>query len=193
MKKILLLILFAGILVASYYYLSSKDEERSQTVKLTSVPPDVIKEQDYINSLSEKDIKEEVFYTLPQYVIKPEFGGKIFCANSIFGFDKAASEKSLFVYVWASCEEYYLKGTVVKLGAAISTPLKLKYISVSQKLVYESITLPKNGSEYKSSIAEMFPSQFQAPAIAGIDPAALIPSPKLQADNYYKGRLEVYF
>ena len=193
MKKILLLILFAGILVASYYYISSKEEDRPQNVNPTIVPPDVAREQDYLNSLTDKDIKGEVFYTLPQYVMKPEFGGKVFCADSIFGYEKSVSEKSVSVYVWVYCEEYYLKGGTIHLGTAVSTPVKLKYISLNQKLNYDSITIPKEGSSYKGSIIEIFPEKFQDSAIAGLDNTTLVPSPKIQADNYYKGRLEVYF
>jgi hypothetical protein len=193
MKKILLLILFAGIIVAVYYFISFREENESRNIMPTVVPPDVAREQDYLNSLTDKEIQEEVFFTLSQYVIKPEFGGKVFCADSIFGYDKTVSEKSISVYVWAYCEEYYLKGSTVRLGAAVSKPVKVKYISVNQKLNYDSIIVPNEGSGYKESITEMFPKEFQDQAVAGIDNTTLIPSPKVQADNYYKGRLEVYF
>lgn len=193
MKKILLLILFAGIIVASYYYISSKEENESQNIKPTTIPPDVAREQDYLNSLTDKDIKEEVFFTLPQFIMKPEFGGKVFCADSILGYDKSLSDKSISVYVWAYCEEYYLKGATVKLGAEVSRPVKIKYTSLNQKLNYDSITMPKEGGGYRESIAEMFPEKIQDQVMAGIDNATLIPSPQVQADNYYKGRLEVYF
>ncbi len=190
MKKILLLALLAGIIFGAYYFIFSKDDWESGT-PLSSVS--VSEEKRYAENLSEKDIQKIVFYTLPEHALIPGNKGKVFCSNRMFGYDEDYKENVINVYIFAYCEEYYLKGDKITPGSGISSPLKMIFKIGKESLIYNSLLLPGNESENKNSIPEVFPEKYVNDAIKGVDLSELIPSPKTQAENYYKGKLEVYF
>lgn len=190
MKKIIILTVIAGLIVAGYYFIFSKNDSKN-TGPLSSIL--VSEDQKYVESLTDKEIQKTVFFTLPERALIPEFGGKVFCSDKVFGFDSNVKEKIVYIYVYAYCEEYYIKNDKPVLGSGVSYPIKLIFKISKQILVYNSLVSPKNGSEYASSIKEMFPEKYATEAINGVDVLKLIPLPKTQAENYYKGKLEVYF
>ncbi len=59
--------------------------------------------------------------------------------------------------------------------------------------MFQSVVFPKNGSEYNNSLKEMFPEKILSEVLKEVDTKTLTPLPKIQAENYYKGKLEVYF
>ena len=122
-----------------------------------------------------------------------QFGGKVFCSNKIYGSSRDYKKKILEVYAYTYCEEYYLRDTVVTLGGGIATPLKATFTIGFDDLTYQSVEFPKNGSEYEKSLSEMFPENIMSEVKIQVDTAKLAPLPKTQAENYYKGKLEVYF
>lgn len=189
-KKIIPLVVFAGLIVGLYYFVFSKDEWKSET-SLSGVF--VSEEEEYLKSLNDKDIQKYVFYTLPEKALKPEFGGKVFCSSKVFGYDTDVKSSTVSVYVYAYCEEYYIKNDKPVLGSGVSYPVKLTFKTQKKELLFDSITIPKDGGEYASSIRSMYPQKYQEEAIKGVDVSTLIPLPKTQAENYYKGKLEVYF
>ncbi len=190
MKKILIFAVVAGIILAVYYLIFSKEEWNEEGPQS---PVAVSDEQKYVENLNESEIQKVVFHTLPEHALKSEYGGRVFCSNYIFGYEGDYKGNVLNVYLHAYCEEYYLKGDKITLGSGVSYPLKLIYRIEKQSLLYDSLVLPKDGSEYGKSIADMFPAKYVDEAVRGVDIKALIPSPKTQAENYYKGKLEVYF
>lgn len=189
MKKIILLLLFAGILVGLYYSFFSGDDWEGTF----GIPVSISDEQKYAEKLSDKDIEEFLFYNLPDRVITPEFGGKVFCANQIYGSDKNYKENLLDIYAYSFCEEYYLKDRVVTLGTGISTPLKITFAITRTDLTFKSVSIPNLGSDYNNSLLTVFPQKILPEVRMQVDTKTLIPLPKTQAENYYKGKLEVYF
>lgn len=190
MKRIALLVVFAGLIVGLYYFVFSKDEWKSES-PLSSVF--VSESEEYIKSISDKDIQKYVFYTLPEKALKPEFGGKVFCSSKMFGYDTDVKSSMVSVYVYAYCEEYYIKNDKPVLGSGVSYPIKLTFKGQKKELLFDSLTVPKDGDEYVSSIRLMYPQKYQDEAIKNVVTSTLIPLPKTQAENYYKGKLEVYF
>lgn len=189
-KKIIPLILIAGVIIGAYYFIFSKEEwsEESLSSKVF-----LSEEQKYLEGLTEKEIQKQVFYTMPQEVLKPQFGGRVFCASKLYGFDIDSEELILDVYLWGYCEEYYIKGETITLGTGISQAMKLTFKTDGNKLMFNSVITPKDGDQYENSINVIFPEKYVKQATEGTDTKQIIPSPKTQADNYYTGKLEVYF
>jgi len=189
-KKIIPLIIIAGLMIGAYYFIFSNEEwndEGSLSKGFLS------EEQKYLESLTEKEIQKQVFYTMSQEVLKPQFGGKVFCASKLYGFNIDPEDLILNVYLWGYCEEYYIKGETITLGTGISQAMKLTFKTDGNRLMFDSIVTPKDGYDYENSINIIFPEEHVKQALEGPDTKQMIPSPKTQADNYYTGKLEVYF
>ena len=190
MKRFIPLLLLAGVMIVAYYFIFSNEEwndEGSLSKGFLS------EEQKYLESLTEKEIQKQVFYTMSQEVLKPQFGGKVFCASKLYGFNIDPKDLILNVYLWGYCEEYYIKGETITLGTGISQAMKLTFKTDGNRLMFDSIVTPKDGYDYENSINIIFPEEHVKQALEGPDTKQMIPSPKTQADNYYTGKLEVYF
>ena len=190
MKRFIPLLLLAGVMIVAYYFIFSNEEwndEGSLSKGFLS------EEQKYLESLTEKEIQKQVFYTMSQEVLKPQFGGKVFCASKLYGFNIDPEDLILNVYLWGYCEEYYIKGETITLGTGISQAMKLTFKTDGNRLMFDSIVTPKDGYDYENSINIIFPEEHVKQALEGPDTKQMIPSPKTQADNYYTGKLEVYF
>jgi len=164
MKRFIPLLLLAGVMIVAYYFIFSNEEwndEGSLSKGFLS------EEQKYLESLTEKEIQKQVFYTMPQEVLKP--------------------------HLWGYCEEYYIKGETITLGTGVSEPIKLAFKNDGKRLTFDSVITPKDGNEYENSIRIIFPEEHVKQALEGVDTKQMVPSPKTQADNYYTGKLEVYF
>jgi len=189
-KKIIALIVLAALIVGLYYFVFSKNEwERESPISGVFVSD----EEKYINQITDKEVQKYVFYTLPEKVLRPGYGGKVFCSNKLFGYEKDIKENSVTAYVYAYCEEYYLRNDKPTLGSGVSCPVRLVFTSEKNGLVLNYLSILKDGDQYANSIRDVFPKEYQEEAIQGIDTTLLIPAPKTQAENYYKGKLEVYF
>lgn len=180
----------AVCIVGVYYFIFSKDEWKGD-VSTTNVV--VSEDQKYLESLTQKEIQKEIFYGMPERVLKPEFGGKVFCASELYGFDKDPDELSINIYLYGYCEEYYIKGETVTLGVSFSTPMRIVFKVYRQELVFDSLTAPKDGGEYTDPIEDIIPEKYVGRALQRPETTKMIPSPKTQAENYYTGKLEVYF
>ena len=191
MRKAIPFIALAVILVGSYYFIFSQKEFGKKDDSSVEIP--LSKDLKYLENLNEKEIQDVLLQTLPDNALEAKFGGKVFCSDYLYGFDTDKEQKTVSVYLYAYCEEYYFKGDDILLGGGISSPLKVVYSVSDSNLVFESLYKPEEGSNYQKSISDIFPEVFVSDILKGIDVNTLVPSPKIQADNYFKGRLEVYF
>ncbi|KKR10165.1 MAG: hypothetical protein UT39_C0022G0019 [Candidatus Woesebacteria bacterium GW2011_GWA1_39_21] len=185
MRKLLPLIIVALAVTASYYLFFSDKKFTSQGL-LTSVA--VSEEEKYFQKLNENDIQKEVFFSLPQHLLKPAFNGKIFCSDKLLGYEYSGNEKIINVFLYAYCEEYYIKMDEVTLGSSLSTPVLMSFRIEEQKLVFNLQTVPS-----EKNVSEIFPKKYADELSSAVDVVRLEPSPKTQAENYFKGKLEVYF
>lgn len=190
MKKILILAILAGVILGLYFFVFSR-EEWEDNASLSST--DLSDDKKYLMNLTVQDINKTVFDILPREIFQAEFQGKVFCANHLYGFVAEDDQKIVNVYIYALCEEYYLRGEDVVLGKGVSVPLRISLKYKNDNLIFDSMLLPKDGSEYAESIKNIFPEKYIGDVSTPIDTSTLVPSPKTQADNYFKGKLEVYF
>lgn len=189
MKKILILVVFAGVIIGLYYFVFSKEDwnvNPSSSVELSD-------DQIYLKQLTHQEVNKVVFNALPGEIFQSELKGKVFCANHLYGYVTDADQNLVYAYIYAHCEEYILEGEDIVLGKGISVPLRILFKYKNDNLIFDSISLPKDGSDYVKSINEIFPEKYTGDVLTPIDTSTLVPSPKTQADNYYKGKLEVYF
>jgi hypothetical protein len=92
----------------------------------------------------------------------------------------------VFAYVWVYCEEYYKEGQSIKMGSGVSMPIKVLMELQNGKLGVQGHEAPEDGGGYAASIKAMFPDKYAAEAIAGFDVDKFSPSPKTQAEEYFK-------
>lgn len=190
MKKIFLLLIFAGLIIASYYFIFSKEEWSDENLTLIG---EKSPSQKYLENLKDSEISKNVFYIDTDRILKAEFGGKVFCVYKIFGHEIDNEKMNLNIYTQVFCEEYYLKNDEVTLGGGVSSPAKITFTVRNEELELQSIYFPKNGQEYLGSLKEIFPEKYYNLVIVFADISSLSPQPSLQAENYFKGKLEVYF
>jgi len=190
-KKAVPFIVLAVVLIASYYlYFEKKsfiDSDRSSYLAPTTM------EEGYINSIDDKEIQKAVFTFLPEEIKDNESGGKTFCSSYLYGIEKNTKKSEVAAYIYAYCEEYYLKEESVIKASGISSPAKITFRVEKNNLTFSSLELPKEGSAFESSIRQIFPESYIKDVLKGVNISDFSPSPKVQAENYYKGRLEVYF
>src|SRR6185369_2413722 len=77
----------------------------------------------FLDSLQKPAIEKNVQGYLESRLITPRFGGKVFCSYDLLG--ALGVEDKTEVYVWALCEEYYVKEGALAEGTAVSLPVKL--------------------------------------------------------------------
>lgn len=190
MKRIIPLAILAAVIVGAYYFIFSKpnfDKRNSASPGVTAV------EDKYTASVTDKDVQQAVFYALPDHIFKPQNGGKVFCSEKIYGYNADSVNMKINTYLFANCEEYYIKNNVPTLGFTLSVPVEVVFSTTKQSLTYDSIKIPEGGSNFQGSLKTFFPDKYFQKAQEVIDINSLVPSPKTQADNYYQGKLEVYF
>src|SRR3972149_5334193 len=164
-KKIVILSVLAAIVVASYYLIFSKDSFDSVSDLINPRSEEEI----YLQSITDKEVIKNVFYTLPDRVFKPEYGGKIFCSEKIYGYDINSVNKNLNVFVYANCEEYYLKNDKPTLGKIRSTPLKIIFIADKNKIDFDPIIIKTENNTNAIINKKLFFIKFPPEAIIPLD------------------------
>ncbi len=188
MKKYVLLLLFAVLLAGLYYLVFTKDEWEEARPYFVSPTPISEKEK-----VSELEIRQLIERYLPQNVLRTTNDGKVFCSHKYYGFEEDRNTDRLRVYLYAHCEEYFLKGSAVVLGSGISHPVVLNFSFDDSTAEFLDIEVPQTGLKYADSVEKMFPEKYIRQVLEDTGAITISPSPKTQAENYYKGKLEVYF
>jgi hypothetical protein len=130
-------------------------------------------------------VDEAVKEYLPVKIIIADPGARVFCSHHIYGFDDDINSNQISAYVWAYCEEYFLKDERVTMGQGVSYPIKINLKIQNSKLIAVNHEEPVDGSGYGASIEKMFPEDFAKEAIRGYDIAKFNPSPEEQAKTFY--------
>ena len=82
----------------------------------------------------------------------------MFCSYELFGTESKDSEK--YIYLWALCMEYYVKGGVLMQGTGFSMPLALTSMhSLTGDKIIEH-QKPVDGEGYGDSIRKIFPKKY---------------------------------
>lgn len=132
-------------------------------------------------SLSEDLLIEEY---LNNNILKPEYGGKVFCVFHKYGSEE--KDNQISYYLWAYCEEYYKKGEEIIMGSGVSMPVRLNATKTENQIKVEDFQEPLNGEGYPKSIREMFPEKYSTDAINGFDVTNFSQTPQEKANSLYK-------
>ena len=88
----------------------------------------------------------------------PNSGGKMFCAYELLG--KDTSQRTQYIYVWASCMEYSVKNGKLSQGVGISVPISLMAEETPSGSIMKGHRKPVDGEGYGASIRKIFPPQY---------------------------------
>jgi hypothetical protein len=88
----------------------------------------------------------------------PNSGGKMFCAYELLG--KDTSQRTQYIYVWATCMEYSVKNGKLEQGVGISLPVSLMAEDSPGGLIMKGHRKPVDGEGYGASIRKIFPQQY---------------------------------
>ena len=117
-------------------------------------------------------------------VLKPEFGGKVFCAFNKYGSEE--NNDKIYYYLWTYCEEYFNKDGSILMGSGVSMPVKLTASINENEIQIDSFVQPIDGEGYSKSIKNMFPENYALEAIKGFDINKFSQSPKQKAYEFFK-------
>lgn len=131
-------------------------------------------------SLSEEEAIEEY---LNGNILKPEFGGKVFCVFNKYGSEE--KDNQISYYLWTYCEEYYKKGEEILMGSGVSMPVKLSAVKNGDQIKITDFKQPIDGEDYPKSIKELFPEKYSSDAIKGFNVASFSQTPKEKAEQFY--------
>ena len=107
----------------------------------------------YLDSFNKPEIKSETESYLVANIITANFGGKVFCSYKPLGALDIEDE----MYVWALCQEYYLKENVLTEGTGASLPIAI--VVKNGKIIEHKV--PRDGSLYSQDIKTIFPKDVQ--------------------------------
>jgi hypothetical protein len=88
----------------------------------------------------------------------PNAGGKMFCAYELYGAE--SQRNKTYLYLWATCSEYYLKDAVLRQGTAVSEPVALMAKVTPGGYVIKAHKKPLDGEGYGASIRKIFPHKY---------------------------------
>lgn len=143
-----------------------------------------VKSNNIIESVNQNETEETIIEKyISNNLLKPEFGGKVFCVFHNYSLEKNETENNY--YLWIYCEEYYKKDNKVLMGSGVSMPVKLETKKVNGAIEILNYQKPQDGEDYAKSIKEMFPDKFENLAINGFDITQFPVSPKQKADIYF--------
>ncbi|MDP3740709.1 MAG: hypothetical protein Q8R08_00055 [bacterium] len=109
---------------------------------VTGCPPDPIQTAD-------------IKYYLEQNLVKPSFGGKVFCSFREIGTDTRALEMRLAL--WALCQEYYLENGALQSGTGSFVPVSLVAITEKDQHKIVRHLVPRDAPMYFEDVKEFFP------------------------------------
>jgi len=166
-NKIVLFLILLLILTGIFIY-KNRIQNITNTPNQESLASEDTVIEDYLNS----------------NILKPEFGGKVFCVFKKYGSEE--KDYQAFYYLWVYCEEYYKKGDDVLMGSGVSVPVKLNALKKENEIIIENFTQPIDGEGYSESIKNMFPEKYANKAIDGLNINKFLESPKEKALSFYK-------
>jgi hypothetical protein len=108
-------------------------------------------------SINDKQLPSQIDSYLSKHIVVASSGGKVFSAHKLLGQDKNGS--MLQLYVWAFCQEYYVKNDKLGKGSGMSLPVAftLEKHNASYRIISHKV--PGDGTLYAKDLQKMFPSR----------------------------------
>lgn len=92
---------------------------------------------------------------LEQNISEIGFGGKAFCAYRMLGIDQSGEQ--IHAYIYALCQEYYLKGQDLTKGTGLAMPVALRVQKDGAQYRVVSHETPHDGSRFSVDVERIFP------------------------------------
>lgn len=140
-KKVLVLFLVIFIIILSSFVYYNK------ALKINLVSDSDYLYDEVINFIKEKEFDENPDSNCNDFNVFYSYHG--------FGVEKKHNYK--YVYMWIYQQSYYIESEEVGAGLAISSGSSIPIKAIFKDNKLQDIVYPKDGSEYVSSIKEMFP------------------------------------
>lgn len=120
------------------------------------------KKVDILNQPSQTDSIQRY---LEASLESPNSGGKMFCAYELYGTD--TMQNTRYIYLWATCMEYYVKDGALRQGVGVSLPVALIAEETPRGVAIKGYEKPVDGEGYSASIKKIFPSKYHSAIFAG--------------------------
>ena len=92
---------------------------------------------------------------LEQNISEKGFGGKAFCAYKVLGIEQNGEQ--IRTYIYAICQEYYLKGQDLTKGTGLALPIALLMQKDGSEYRVVSHEAPHDGDRYSTDVERIFP------------------------------------
>ena len=147
----------------------------------TTVPPMITDEPLTVpGPLTEDAVGGLITTYLPGHILQAEFGGEVFCAYEMYGWEQTSSDAT--AWLWVHCEEYYLTDGELRTGSGLSSPISVHAAESDSGWTMVGHDEPELGDLYLDSVREMFPPTYADRALEGR------PSRDLSADAEHAAR-----
>lgn len=185
MKGVFIWFVIVFLLIGGFWYWNNKQGEnfnlpfsgvKQNNLQPTSTPTPAPPQNSFSQQVLEILIKDY----LAENLLKPNFGGKIFCDYYLYGYNDQTA------YLWAHCEEYYPENNQLKIGSGLSQPLKLELTGRKEVPAIVNHTFIEDGKNYEQSLRNNFPEELANQALPGYPQEKLTNSPHSQAEVYFK-------
>jgi|WetSurSiteA1Bulk_404760.scaffolds.fasta_scaffold02542_7 hypothetical protein len=180
----IILVLAVLIVAATAVYAFINKPQTDKTVDNENKTPSGTQSESSIPLPVTKATVEEAINKYPTtQLLKPEYGGKVFCSYYHYGFDEEKEKNMVYAYTWVYCEEYYKEGGNLKMGSGVSMPVKFALELQNGTLGVQGHEVPEDGEGYGASIRKMFKAEYATEAINGYDVSKFKITPKMQAEK----------
>ena len=121
---------------------------------------------------------------LEQKLGEKGFGGKTFCAHKVFGIDQSGDQ--IHTYIYAVCQEYYLKGQDLTKGTGLALPAALFVQKNGAQYRVVSHETPGDGARFSADVERLFPPNIRKQIYsAPLNNASIRSEVENQAKQYF--------
>jgi hypothetical protein len=112
------------------------------------------------------------------------FGGKSFCAFKVLDVEQGGQD--IHEYVFAACQEFYLKGAELTRGTALGLPVALLLRKESDGYKVISHEAPGDGGQFSRDVERIFPKKTHEEIYsAGLDYKSWQGETEMEAKQYF--------
>jgi hypothetical protein len=101
------------------------------------------------------EMKGTIKTYLEQHISETGFGGKPFCEYDVLGIEQNGEQ--FHTYIYAICQEYYLKGQDLTKGTGLALPIALLMQKDGTQYRVLSHESTRDGAEFSVDVERIFP------------------------------------
>lgn len=130
------------------------------------------------------DLKVVIDEHLTANIVKPSFGGRVFCAHKTLAIEEDGG--GVNEYVFAVCQEYKRSNGTLNQGTGTAVPVALRVKNLDGTVPVITHKVPRDSPMYERDIERMFPAQTHDEIFYGRRDAILLEAEK-KAKRYFDG------